>query len=167
VRCALAACLGLVLLGGCGKGDDGGARQGDLTFQRLADTTGLSAGDPIVESFEAYRMDSGALRVKGRARLPDGTRIRVTIRRPGRRDVLALVQVELSEGAFDSPPIIGSKAPLPKDDYEFEISAQFTPDWQPAAVLRATDSGRSLRGPGITRTQVGGAMLYLVEEMTR
>jgi hypothetical protein len=158
--------LGLALLAGCGKGG-GGTGQDELTFQRLGDTTGLGAGAPIVQSFEAYRMDSGALRLKGRARLPDSTRLRVAIRHPGGAATLALVQVVLQDGAFDSPPIIGGRSPLPQDRYVFEISAQFTPDWQPAAVLRATDAGRSLRGPGMTRTQIGGAMLYLVEELTR
>ena len=166
-RAVLATCFALAVLAGCGKGGDTRSRQGDLSFQRLADTTGLSAGEPVVRDFEAYRMDSGALRVRGRARLPDGTRVQVAVKRPGGRSALAMVQVALKDGAFDSPPMIGERGPLPKDRYVFEISAQFVPEWQPPEVLRATDDGRALRGPGITRTQMGGAMLWLVEEMTR
>lgn len=168
-RCALVAGIGVgaALLAGCGKGGGPGTQQGDLTFQQLSDTTGLGAGAPLVDAFEAWRMDSGALRVKGHSRLPDGTRLRVAIRRPDGRQALAQVQMTLEAGAFESPPIIGAREPLPRDRYLFEISAHFTPDFQPAAVLRATDDGRSLRGPGMTRTSVGDAMLYLVEEMTR
>jgi len=80
---------------------------------------------------------------------------------------LAMLQVTLLGGTFDSPPIIGERGPLPKDRYTIEISAQFLPGWQPESVLRATDRGRALRGPGITRTRAGDAMLFLVEEMTR
>lgn len=168
-RCVLVAGIGLGagLLAGCGKGGGAGSAQDDLTFQRLADTTGLGAGAPIVEAFEAWRMDSGALRVKGHSRLPDGTRLTVAIRRPEARQALAQVQMTLADGAFESPPIIGERAPLPKARYLFEISAHFTPDWQPAAVLRSTDDGRSLRGPGMTRTHVGDPELYLVEDLTR
>ncbi len=160
--------LVILALPGCGRRHEAGSRAGGgLTFEQLADTAGLSAGEPIVESFEAYRMDNGALRVKGRARLPDGARLHVAVRRAGGRSALAMVQVTLEDGTFDSPPMIGERGPLPKGRYAFEISAQFIPEWQPPEVLRATDDGRALRGPGMTRTRQGGAMLWLVEEMTR
>ena len=68
---------------------------------------------------------------------------------------------------FDSPPMFGDMGPLPEAKYEFEVLAHFTPEWQSAAVLRATDEGRTLRGPGITRSRQGGAAFYLVEEMKR
>ena len=150
----------------CGR-RDAPATNGDLTFEKLADTTGLSHGDPLVEDFDAYRMDSGALRVKGRSRLPDGTRIRVAIKRPGERGTVALVQVEVGRGTFDSPPIIGEHGALPAGRYAFEITAQFDSSFQTPEVLRATQNGTSLRGPGITRTRIGGAMLWLSREMTR
>ena len=163
----LASCLLLAMLAGCGKGGGSRSRQGDLRIEQLADTAGLSAGEPIVQEFDAYRMDSGALRVKGRVRLPDGTRVQVAVKRPGGRSSVAMVQVSLHEGAFDSPPMLGEHGPLPKARYVFEISAQFIPEWQPPEVLRETRDGMALRGPGITRTKIGGAMLWLVEDMTR
>ncbi len=165
--CALLlACVSLALLAGCGRGK-GAQRQQDLTFEQLADTAGLSRGAPILESFDAYRMENGALRVRGRARLPDGTRLHVALRHRGERNSLAMVQVEVTGGAFDSPPIVGESGPLPKGRYVFDITTQFLPEWQPPEVLRATDNGRSIRGPGITRTRVGTAMFELTQEMTR
>ncbi len=44
----------------------------------------------------------------------------------------------------------------------FTLQATSSPE-----VLRATQNGTSLRGPGITRTRIGGAMLWLSREMTR
>lgn len=166
-RIPLAACLVLAVLAGCGKGDSAHSQQDNLTFEQLSDTAGLSAGEPIVQSFEAIRMDGGALRMKGRARLPDGARIQVAIKRPGERSSLAMVRVNVQDGAFETQPLMGERGPFPVGRYVFEISAQFVPEWQPSDVLRATDQGRSLRGPGITRTQAGGAVLWLTEEMQR
>ena len=160
--------IAIAAAAGTGCGGKGASRSGgELTFETLHDTTGLSAGDAIVQAFDAYRMDNGAMRVHGRIRLPDGARVQVAVKAPGGRVALTMVQVSVFDGAFDSPPMIGAHGPLPKGRYVFEISAHFTPDWQPADVLRATDDGRSLRGPGITRTQLGGAMLWLVEDLTR
>ena len=166
-RILFAACLLLAVLAGCGRGDGGPSQHDNLTFEQLSDTSGLSAGEPIVQSLEAYRMTGGAMRVKGRARLPDGARIQVAIRHPGESSSLAMVRVSVQEGVFETPPIMSERGPLPPDRYVFEISAQFVPEWQPPEVLRATDQGRSLRGPGVTRTQRGGAMLWLTQEMKR
>ena len=63
-------------LAGCG-GHDKPAQE--LSFEQLPDTTGLARGAPILESLEASRMTSGAVRVTGRVRLPDGTKLQVAI----------------------------------------------------------------------------------------
>jgi hypothetical protein len=163
----IAAALGLVVLAGCGRRQESGARSGELTFEQLADTVGLSSGAPILQDFDAYRMENGTLRVEGRARLPEGTRLHVAVKHEGERSSLAMVEVTVTDGAFDSPPIIGETGVLPKGRYVFEISAMFLPESQSASVLRETDNGRALRGPGITRTQIGTAMLWLRQELTR
>ena len=40
----------------------------------------------------------------------------------------------------------------------------FNEDWQPLSVLRQTQEGRALHGPGMTRTRNGDAALYLTRE---
>jgi hypothetical protein len=160
------ALVALALLASCGR-DHGADGNGELTFERLADTTGLSSGPALVEAFDAYRLGGGALRVRGHFRFPDGTRLQVALKHPEGGSSLAAVQAVVQDGAFDSPPMFDAHGPFPVAKYRFEISAQFTPDWQPPNVLRATENGKALRGPGITRTRIGGAMFWMVEEITR
>jgi hypothetical protein len=64
-------------LAGCSGGEK---KPEALTFEKLPDTTGLSRGEPILGSFEASRMNNGAVRVSGHVRLPDGTRLQIAIR---------------------------------------------------------------------------------------
>ena len=75
-----------------------------------------------------------------------------------------MAHVFVHERQFDSPPMLGERGPLPAGDYRCELLAHFNPDWQTAEVLRATGDGRSLRGPGITRTRGGKAALFLTQE---
>ena len=164
----LLAALALTALPGCGgRGSHSQPPQDTITLERLPDTTGLSQGAPIVQGFEAYRMPNGAMRLKGKLNFPDGTRVQVAVRSREGAPSLAMCQVTIEDHAFDSPPLLGGAGPLPVGYYRFELSAQFTPAWQPAPVLDLTDRGRLLRGPGITRSKDGGAMFWLVEEMTR
>ena len=79
----------------------------------------------------------------------------------------AMVQVTVQDSAFDSPPMLGEAGPLPVQNWRFELTAQFTPEYQPGEVMLATSNGLSLRGPGITRTRLGGASFYLAEELKR
>jgi hypothetical protein len=159
----LCACLALAAAG-CGGEQK---REQPLTFETLPDTAGLTAGRPIVDAFQVQRLDGGALLVSGQANLPDGTQLQVAIKHPDGRSSLAMTRMVVHERRFESPPLVGDMGPLPNARYRFEILAHFTPDWQTAAVLRATDEGRALRGPGITRSRQGGAAFYLVEEMKR
>ena len=163
----LLACLLACAVAGCGG--CGGKRAADtaLTFENLPDTAGLSAGRPVLESFDAYRMDNGALRVHGKIELPDGARVQVAVKRPNENVSVAMVQMTVQDRQFDSPPIVGEAGPLPVENYRFEIVAQFTSDWQTPAVMRATGNGHALHGPGITRSRMGDAALYLVEDMKR
>ncbi|MEO5989728.1 MAG: hypothetical protein ABIU54_13050 [Candidatus Eisenbacteria bacterium] len=149
---------------GCGRTKKPEAK---LTFEQLPDTAGLSQGRPILTELETMRMDGGALRVLGGADLPEGARLQIAIRRPNERSTVAMAHVEVHEHRFESPPLMGEFGPLPKARYRFEVTARFTPDWQPATVLRATNDGKTLRGPGITRDRNGDAMFFLSKETQR
>ena len=163
----LFACLALAALSGCG--DHGKSPAGDsaLTFEQLVDTAGLSQGEPIVETFDAYRMPGGSLRVKARVRLPEGTRVQIAVRPGTDPAAVAMAQVLVQDGEVESPPMMAESGPLPVARYRFELSAQFTTVWQSPGVMRATNDGKSLRGAGITRTRIGAATFRQVEEMTR
>ncbi len=158
----LAGALLLVLLPGCGRE---AAEETSLSFEDLSDTTGLSRGAPILTEFEPYRLRGGAMRVRGRADLPDGTRLQVSIVRVATNETVQVIQVTLADRAFESAPFMSPAGPLPEDLYRFDVLAHFNAAWQPAAVLRATDGGRSLRGPGITRGTAGHPAFYLREEV--
>lgn len=157
------ACL-LMLAAGCGSEQK---QAPPITLEVLPDTAGLSSGRAIVDSLAVERLDGGALRVRGRVSLPEGTRLQVAIRPAGGGSSVAMTQVLVSDGRFESPPLAGDLGPLPPGRYRFEVLAHFTPGWQAADVLRATDEGRALRGPGITRSRQGEAAFYLMEELER
>ncbi len=156
----LVASLGM----GCGKTREPSKA---LTFEQLPDTAGLSEGRAILTELEPVRMDGGAMRVTGGADLPEGTRLQLSIKRPGERTTVAMAHVEVHDRRFESPPLMGEYGPLPQATYRFEVTARFTPDWQSASVLRATGDGKSLRGPGITRDRNGDAMFFLSKEVQR
>jgi hypothetical protein len=155
------ACALLPVLAGCGGGEKPAP---PLSFERLPDTTGLSRGAAILESLEASRMSSGAVRVSGRVRLPDGTKLQVAIKQHGGRVSLAMAQVYVQGERFDTPPLLGENGPLPRGEYHVELLGHFDHDWQSADVLRAMGQGLDLRGPGITRARDGSAALLLTRE---
>ncbi len=157
----LLAALGLLLLAGCGRRGAHGSR---LSFEELADTTGLSRGEPILLGFEPYRLPGGAMRVRGKVDLPDGTRLQLTVVRAPIEQTVAVLQVTVRDKAFETAPFMGPRGPLPPDLYRFDVLALFNAAWQTEKVMRATDDGRSLRGPGITRARVGEAAFFLREE---
>ena len=160
---ALALLAGLSAgIAGCGGGHEKPAQE--LSFEKLPDTTGLTRGAPIVESLEASRMTGGAVRVSGRVRLPDGTKLQIAIKQPGGRVSVAMAQVFVQGGRFDTPPLMGENGPLPRGEYHLEVLGHFDHDWQPADVLRAMGGGMDLRGPGITRARDGSAALFLTRE---
>lgn len=138
--------------------------QQELTFERLPDTTGLSAGVAIVERIEPYRMSNGAVRVSGDARLPDSTRLQIAIRTTAGGVSVAMAQVVVVGGKFDTPPLLGERGPLPAGNYRVEVLAHFNEDWQTGRVLREMGYGKGLRGPGITRARNGDAALLLTRE---
>jgi len=164
-RAPLACALVLVLGGlpaGCGGHTEKAAQE--LSFEKLPDTTGLSAGPAVLERFEPYRMSNGAVRVSGRVRLPDGTKLQIAIKQPGGRVSVAMAQVFVRSSQFDTPPLLGEKGPLPEGDYRFELLGHFDSLWQNPDVMRAMDGGVNLRGPGITRARDGSAALFLTRE---
>ena len=160
----LSGSLSLILLAGawgCGhpRGHDTA-----LSFEELSDTTGLSRGAPVLTSFEPYRLTGGALRVRGTASLPDGTRLQVSIIRAATGETVLVAQVTVEQGSFETAPLMTRRGPVPTDLYRFDVLAHFNPAWQTEEVLRATHDGRSLRGPGITRGTSGQPAFFLREE---
>jgi len=163
MRSRLALHIGVaLLLASCGGNEP--ASQ-PLTFETLPDTLGLTEGAPIVDDFAVSRMDNGALRVEGAADLPDGTRLQIAIRPPGGGASLAMTHTLVEGRRFATAPLIGDRGALPRAEYRVEVLARFTPDWQTPEVLRATASGQSLRGPGVTRARDGAPSFYLSEEV--
>jgi len=153
--------LAAIALAGCGGGSH---RSSSLTFDTITDSTVLASGKSILTTFEPYRMANGAMRVRGTADFPDGTRLQISIYRKATNQMTGRLQVILEDRRFDSPPILGEKGPLPKDDYRFEVLTHFDDVWQPPAVLNQTHNGLDLRGPGITRDRLGGAAFRLTRE---
>lgn len=142
------------------------APEPELTFESSTDTTGLSQGADVMASFEPYRMDNGAVRVRGRMRLPDSTKVEIRIERPDRPIAVAMAHADVLGGQFDSPPMLGDGGPLPHGEYRYHVRVIFDDAWQPARVLRETANGTTLRGPGMTRARNGGAMLALERKGT-
>jgi hypothetical protein len=100
-------------------------------------------------------MENGAARVRGALDLPDGTVFQIAIFRPGETWAFTRVQAQVRNGRFDTPPIVGDSGVLPAGRYRFELTVFFEESLQPARVMRATDGGRALRGPGVTRDRNG------------
>jgi hypothetical protein len=151
----------LIGMPGCGRRE---ARDNALSFEDLSDTTKLSQGAPILTSFEPHRITGQALRVRGTASLPDGTRLQISVVRVATGEGIIVLQMKVRDGAFETDPFMGPRGPLPVDLYRFDVLAHFNSTWQPEQVLRATHDGRSLRGPGITRGTGGQPAFFLREE---
>ena len=163
-RACLLATIVIVLAAGCGRREERPAPA--LTFERQDDTTGLSNGKSLLNTIEPYRAQNGALRVRGDVDFPDGTRVQISLYRRGTQEMMSCVQVIVDHHRFETPPIIGAGGPLPHGDYRFEYLSLFNPAWQTPEVMRRTEDGRTLRGPGVTRDRIGAAAFYLVEERT-
>jgi hypothetical protein len=161
-RGLLVALLVLPLVVGC----DRKRPEPELSFESSSDTTGLSRGADVMASFEPYRMSNGALRARGRMRLPDSTKVEIAVMRPGGRTSVAMSHAFVLGGTFDSPPMLGDTGPLPHGAYHYEVRVHFNDDWQTPRVLRETDRGLALRGPGMTRARNGEAVLFLTREGT-
>ena len=147
---------------GCGGAK--APREQTLRLEELGDTTALTRGRALIRTFEPYRVDNGVMRVRGQVDFPDDTRLQVSIHERAGGRMVQRFQVVVRNRKFDSPPLIGPRGPLPVADYRFEVLAHFNEAWQTPEVLRATDDGHTLRGPGITRGRQGEAVFLLVEE---
>ena len=165
-RATFALALGAVIamVAGCGERHE--KAPPPLTFEQLGDTAGLSTGKPLIDKIEPFREGNGVLRVRGQVGFPDGVRIQISLYAKDTRQMLQRVQVRVDDHQFVSPPMMGDHGPLPKGEYRFEYMALFNDAWQTPEVMRRTDNGRALRGPGVTRDRVGAAAFYLVEERT-
>ncbi len=145
----------------CGRRSE---RARALSFEQLTDTTGLTGGGPILLSLEPYRITGRAVRVRGSVALPDGTRLQVAIVRVSTGETLITAQATIEKSAFETPPLMTDQGPLPEDLYRFEVSAQFNQAWQPPEVLRATQNGLALHGPGMRRGTAGQTGFFLSQE---
>ncbi len=160
--CTAIALLLAAVLASCGQRDQRGASS--LSFEELSDTAGVSQGPSILTALEPYRLPGGSLRVRGSAGLPDGTRLQITIVRVSTGETVKQIQVLVQDRAFESPPLMGDRGPFPPDPYRFDVLALFDATWQTAEVLAATDQGRRLRGPGMTRGNLGVPAFVLHQE---
>ena len=158
----LALLVTLAALSGCGGKEEQAPTP--LTFEELSDTAALSKGKPLLDKIEPYREANGVLRVRGQVLFPDGVRIQISLYTKDTQQLLKRVQVIVEDHHFVSPPMLGAEGPLPGGEYRFEYMALFNAAWQTPGVMRRTDAGRNLRGPGVTRDRVGGAAFYLIEE---
>jgi len=162
MRRAWVLAVALAAVAACGRA---GERRNNtsLSFETLpADTAGLANGAPILTSFEPYRLANGLVRARGTARLPDGTRLEISILHEGDPSPVMRLQVPIEAGRFDSPPVLGEHGPIAEGDYMFDVLARFDDVSQPPQVLSATDEGRSLRGPGMGRDRAGVAVFHVV-----
>jgi hypothetical protein len=91
-------------------------------------------------------------------------RIQVTVFAKGGSHALARGHAVTDGGAFETPPLMGGDGPLPVADYRIELLALFIANAQTAEVLRRTDDGRALRGPGMTRDRAGAAAYFVTDE---
>lgn len=154
--------LAVALAAACSCGRSGERRTTSLSFETLRDTVGMTSGAPILTSFEPYRLPNGLVRARGTARLPDGTRLQISMLRASNQSVVMRLQVPVEAGRFDSPPILGERGPIPEGDYTFEVLARFDEQWQPPQVMSDLDGGRSLHGPGMERDRLGVPVLHVV-----
>jgi len=157
------AIAGVALLAGCGERHERSTPE--LTFEQKTDTAGLSQGAALLHDLDARRAEGGAIVVRGRVEFPDGVRIQVTLFPKGGTTILARGQALVRDGAFETAPLRGAGGALPLGRYRVELLSLFIPTWQPEDVLRRTDDGRRLRGPGITRDRVGAAAFFRAEEL--
>lgn len=153
----------LVAVTGCGRSKNS-AGSGDLSFESLSDTAGVTRGAPILTTFEPERLPNGLVRVHGLVDFPEGTRLQVSINRKQDHAMVARLQVLVNGGHFVSPPVMGERGTLPPGDYDFELLAYFNDAWQSPDVMNSSHRGLDLRGPGMTRDRIGDAVFHLHRE---
>ena len=159
--------LTLIVLAGCGRSNApsaGVSGSDSLRFEMLDDTTGLSQGTALLADFEIARDPAGAVRARGRLHLPDGTRVQISLTKPGERQATARTQVVVRDGRFETLPMMGGEAGLPPGLYRVELASYFDSSWQPPEVMTATGNGRILRGPGVVRGNNGIAAFVHTED---
>ena len=93
--------LAVALAAACSCGRTGERRTTSLSFETLSDTASMTSGAPILTSFEPYRLPNGLVRARGTARLPDGTRLQISMLRASDRAVVTRLQVPVEAGRFD------------------------------------------------------------------
>jgi len=158
------AIAGLALLAGCGKRHDRSTPE--LSFEQMADTTGLSQGGALLQTITARRAEAGAVVVSGRVEFPDGVRIQVTLFLKGGTQIQARGQALVHGGRFETAPLMGPEGPLRQGRYRVELLSLFVPTWQSDEVMGRTDDGRKLRGEGMTRDRAGSAAFFRAQELS-
>lgn len=154
--------LALLALGGCGRREARTVPQ--LQFETETDTAGLAQGPDILASFEPKRFDNGLLQIRGGLRLPDHTRVEISVTPLGETRPEQTVQVMVMNERFESAPFLGQRGPLPAGVYRIRFLADFDDLRQPPDVLMATRNGHALRGPGMLRGSMGKAVFRIERE---
>lgn len=163
MRRAWVLAVALAAVAACGRTGER-QRATSLSFEMQTDTAGLSRGEPLLISFEPYRLPNGLVRVRGAANFPDGTRLEISITGAKDRKLVMRLQAPVQGGHFDSPPVLGEKGPIAEGDYAFDVLARFDDEWQPPQVMIASDRGRALHGPGMGRDRLGVPVFHVVRQ---
>jgi hypothetical protein len=161
--------LALLAAAACGDRPEGSGRDGAPAAEGAGpeDRQEEPSGRSLLGGLDVFRDRTGALRARGRLELPDGTRMQLTVYRPEGGPPLARTQFALQAGRFESPPLTGPDGPLPEALYRFHLVTYFDPAWQPREVMEATDEGRALKGPGVTRGHRGRVAFLHQEDLRR
>src|SRR5689334_19631471 len=101
-RAAAACAVLLVEMWGCGRPRHRGTPA--LSFQFERDTSGLTQGPDILTSFAPVRYPNGLLQMKGSMRLPDSTRVQISVVRRSDGRLMGRVQVPVVNQRFISEP---------------------------------------------------------------
>jgi hypothetical protein len=156
---AATSSLVLLVIAGCGRHESRTVPQ--LQFETEADTAGLAQGPDILASFEPKRFDNGLLQLRGGLRLPDHTRVQISLTPLHQSRPEQMVRVTVMNERFETAPFLGQRGPLPAGVYKIELLAHFNDAWQPEDVLTATRNGHTLRGPGMVRGSMNEAAFRL------
>ena len=123
----------------------------------------------IVPQFQlqVQRSDAGDLRVTGLCNLPTATQLEVRVF-AGDTVVAIDYPVTVSEGRFETRPLLNKGRPFAPGAFRIRVKADFADRWQPPRVLLVVGSlGQRLQGPLVQKPEdATGATLTYTEDFT-
>jgi hypothetical protein len=123
----------------------------------------------IVPQFQlqVQRSDAGNLRITGLCNLPTATQLEVRVF-AGDTVVAIDYPVTVSEGRFETRPLLNKGRPFTPGTFRIRVKADFADRWQPPAVLLVVGSlGQRLQGPLVQKPEAAtGATLTYTEDFT-